>query len=100
MSELHRDCMLAVDRRISNAQLERTLRKYQAERFSELWQAAKDFLKGGRHKGDCNFTHHKGPCTIHLETYFARRDRLKIALDLGTSDANAHRSPQHAGGNA
>lgn len=61
------------------------MRKAVVGETGPLAQAARDMLKGGRHKGPCRKSRLIGdrfiqfdsyPCIVHLEHYWRRRDRL------------------------
>ena len=70
-------CILGVNRNISlshflslTREAESTLGKIR------LTVAAREFLRGGKHDGPCRHDLPDGACSIHVETYNERRERL------------------------
>ena len=49
-------------------------------RDTELWRAAKEALKNGRHLGPCDNGGRDIACRIHLRTFESRRRRLINAI--------------------
>lgn len=81
---LHRQCRAFLDKRLSYAQLERTLQEAKEQwGDTELWKAARQALKAGRHDGPCDNDHDPDnePCSIHLKHFHERMDRLAKALE-------------------
>lgn len=84
LETLHRHCRAFLDRRLSYAQLNRTLQAAKEQwGDTELWKAAKQALKAGRHEGPCD--NDRDPdndaCSIHLKHFHERMDRLAKALE-------------------
>lgn len=83
LETLHRQCRAFLDRRLSYAQLNRTLQAAK-ERWgdTELWKAAKQALKAGRHEGPCDNDQDpdNDACSIHLKHFHERMDRMAKAL--------------------
>lgn len=79
-------CIDGYNRDLSGAAFRRHLEEYRTfDGKTELWQAAHDYLKGGRHHGDCEYRS-DGACSIHLETYQARVRRLEQAIRKRAAD--------------
>lgn len=72
-------CLNALNKDISIAQFKRDIREASDGGVrAELIAAAKEFVKGGRHEGECSNRDNdeEAPCVIHLSHYRARREKL------------------------
>ena len=84
-------CVLWLDRGTSDAQFKRMIQEARPLlQYSTLWQAARDAVKRGHHDGACDNTKDEtGPCSIHLATGRARRDRLIAELFTSAAQKRA-----------
>ena len=83
LEPLHRECRAFLLQKRNYARLERALKTTKAQwGDTEVWRAAKDALKAGRHDGPCD--NERDPdndaCTIHLQHFEERMQRLERAL--------------------
>src|SRR5260370_20834128 len=79
-------CMLFVNHDLSAAQFKEIVAQFRPTlRGTEILIAATEFLKGGKHHGECVYDLPDGACYVHVQAYYLRRNILLALIQYSTA---------------